>query len=127
MPGADRLVRVGVDAEGDAHEHAAHSGGRGEVGLVRRVEHDGRPFRGGLGQEGLVLVVPVHDELVAGEPGCAGEGELARGRDVRADSLRAEQPQHLDVGERLRPVGDVPAAGGRLQRAAPALRSVSSQ
>ena len=70
-------------------------------------------------QERLVLVVPVHDELGAGEAGGARERELARGSDVGPDPLRAQQPQHRDVGEGLRPEGDVPAGGRRLQRARP--------
>src|SRR5207244_12730758 len=36
----DRLVRVGVDAEGDAHEYLLDTGAGGANGLVRGVEDD---------------------------------------------------------------------------------------
>ena len=65
VPGADRLVGVGVDAERDADEHALDAGLRRERGLVGRVEHDGGALGRRLAQERRVLVVPVDDELVA--------------------------------------------------------------
>ena len=89
MPRDDRLVRVRVDSERHAHEDALDARRRGELGLVGRVEDDRRTLLRGLPQERLVLVVAVHDELVARQARRAGEGELARGRDVRADSLLA--------------------------------------
>ena len=65
MPGADRLVCVRIDAERDAHENAPHARGRGELRLVGRVQHDGGAFGRRLGEESLVLVVAVDDDLVA--------------------------------------------------------------
>ena len=127
VPGADRLVRVGVDAERDAHEHALHPGRGCQLGLVGCVEDDRRALGGCLAEERLVLVVAVHDDLVAREAGGAGERELAGRGDVGADALLAQQAQHGDVGERLRPERDV--AAGRPPRAATRARarSVSSQ
>ncbi len=106
MPGADRLVRVGVDAERDPHERAPDAGGGREGGFVGRVEHDQGPFGCSFGEEGVVLVVSVYDELAAGEAGRAREGELARRRNVGAQALLAQQAQQRHVGERLRPVRD---------------------
>ena len=101
---------------------------RGELRLVRRVEHDRRADRRRRVEERLVLVVAVDDELVAVEPGRAGERELARRGDVGADALLAQQPQQRDVGERLRPEDDAPVvADGRAERARTARASVSSQ
>ena len=89
MPRDDCLVRVRVDAERHAHEDALDARGRRELGLVRRIEDDRSTLLRGLPQERRVLVVAVHDELVARQARGAGEGELARGSDVRADSLLA--------------------------------------
>ena len=85
VPRADRLVRVGVDAERDPHERALDAGGRGEAGLVPRVEHDRCADLRRLRQEGLVLVVAVDDEVAATEARGTRERELAGGGDVRAD------------------------------------------
>ena len=64
----------------------------------------------------------MHDELRARETGRAGERELARGGDVGADPLLAQQSEHGDVGEGLRSVEDAPAlADGAPQR--PSLRA----
>ena len=116
MSGLDRLVGVRVDAERDADEGALDPGRRGELGLVRRVEHDRRADRGCLGEERGVLVVPVDDEVVAGEPGGLGECELAARRDVRADSFLAQEPQERDVREGLRPEEDTSVADRRTER-----------
>ena len=78
VPGHDRLVRVGVDTERDADEHPLDACGCRERGLVGRVEHDGSVLVGGLAEQRVVLVVPVHDELGSREPGAARERELAR-------------------------------------------------
>ena len=112
MAGADRLVRVGVDAEGHAHEHAADTGRGGELGLVGRVEHDRRALGPRFGEERLVLVVAVDDDLVAPEAGCARERQLARRGDVDPEPLLAEQSQDGHVRERLRSERDVAAADG---------------
>ena len=42
MAGADRLVRLGLDARRDADEDPAHAGGGGARRLVERVEDDER-------------------------------------------------------------------------------------
>ena len=52
-------------------------GARRERRLVRRVQDDGGAFGRRSPEERLVLVVAVHDDLVAGHPGRAGELELA--------------------------------------------------
>ena len=106
MPRDDRLVRVGVDTERDADEDAPDARGCRERGLVGRVEHDRRVVFGGVAEQRVVLVVPVHDELGSGEPGAARERELARRGDVGADALVAEESQHGDVRKRLRSVED---------------------
>ena len=122
MPGDDRLVRVGVDAEGHADEHTLYTRCRSECDLVGRVDDDGAPLLRRFPQERLVLVVAVHDELRARETGRAGERELARRGDVGADALFAQHPEHGDVGEGLRSVEDAPAlADGAPQ--SPSLRA----
>ena len=83
---SDRLVGVRVDAERDADERPLHACRGGELRLVRRVEHDGCAERRRLGEEGRVLVVPVYDEVVAGEPCRLRECELA------ADATSAPTP-----------------------------------
>ncbi len=55
----------------------------------------------------LGLRVAVHDELLAGEPCRAREGELAERRHVRADALLGEESKDGHVRERLRPVEDL--------------------
>ena len=104
--GRDRLVRDRLDAGREAHEHPPHTGGRGALRLVRRVDHD-RGVRLRRGPELLVrLVVAVEEQPVAGNAGAPRERQLAERRDVRADPLAGEDAQHLDVRERLRPVRD---------------------
>ena len=119
VPRADRLVRVGVDAERDPHERALDAGGRGEAGLVPRVEHDRCADLRRLRQEGLVLVVAVDDEVAAAEARGTRERELAGGGDVRADPRLVQQAEQGDVGERLRPEEDPPVADGRPERVRP--------
>src|SRR5439155_10081868 len=66
------------------------------------------------GRELLVrLVVPVHDDPLAGDPRAHRERELPAGRDVRAQTLLREQPQQAYAGERLHAVEDE-RSGGRL-------------
>jgi hypothetical protein len=60
----------------------------------------------------LLLVVAVDHQPFARQPGAERELELTCGRDVRAESLLREQPQHGDRWERLRPVGDQRARSG---------------
>ena len=77
----------------DAHEHAPHAGRRRPLRLVERVEHDEAHVGLGRGPQLLVaLVVAVHDDPLALDPGAAGEGELAERRDVGAEALGREQP-----------------------------------
>ena len=61
-----------------AQEDAADTRGGCALSLVRGVEHDGSVLRRRAAEQRVVLVVPVHHELVSGEAGAAGEGELAR-------------------------------------------------
>ena len=87
--GVDRLVRDRLDARREPHEHALDAGGGGALGLVGRVEHDGR-VRPRRGAQLLVgLVVAVEEDPLAVEPGLARERELAERRDVGADALLA--------------------------------------
>ena len=116
VPRADRLVRVGVDAERHPDENALDAGVRRERGLVGRVEHDGSARGRRLAEELAVLVVPVDDELVAGEARGVGEGELAGRGHVRADPLLAEEPEQGDVRERLRAEEHAPVAHGVAER-----------
>ncbi len=77
VAGADRLVRLGLDARRDAHEHPADAGLGSARRLVERVDRDQRA-RVGRGTQLLVrLVVPVHDQPVALDPRPARERELA--------------------------------------------------
>ncbi len=120
MPRDDRLVRVGVDTQRDADEDAPDARGCRERDLVGCVEHDRRVFFGGVAEQRVVLVVPVHDDLGSGEPGAARERELARRGHVGADALVAEQSQHGDVRKRLRSVEDTALRTGcRSQRLCP--------
>ena len=112
VAGADRLVRIGVDAERDADEHPCDSGRGREGCFVGRVENDGGALASRLAQERLVLVVPVDDDLVARQPGGSRERELARRGDVGAEALLAQQPQHGQVREGLRAEDDPAAARG---------------
>ena len=117
MPRHDRLVRVGVDAQRDADEDASNTRSCSEAGLVGRVEHDRRVLVGGVAEQRVVLVVPVHDDLGSGEPGAARERELACRGHVGADAFVVEQSQHGDVGKRLRSVEDTTLRTGcRSQR-----------
>ena len=104
VPRHDRLVGVRVDSERDPDERLLDAGGRRELRLVGRIEHDRSVLHRGLAQERCVLVVAVDDELAAREPGGSREGELTRGGDVGSDSLVAEDAEDGDVGERLRAV-----------------------
>ena len=119
MSRADRFVGVRVHAERDPDQHPLDTGGRGEARLVPRVEHDRRADLRRLPQERLVLVVAVDDEVAAREAGGTRERQLAGGGDVRADARLVQQPEHGDVGERLRPEEDPPVADGRAERMRP--------
>jgi hypothetical protein len=107
---ADRLVGVGVDAEGHPDERLPDTCRGCEPRLVRRVEHDGRAHVRSGCEEGGVLVVPVHDELAALQTGRGGERELPRRGDVSSDPLLAQHAQERDVRQRLRPEEDAPVA-----------------
>ena len=52
------LVRVRVDAEGHADEHALDAGSRRELGLVGRVQDDGRALGGRSAQNSSSLLLP---------------------------------------------------------------------
>ena len=98
MPGADRLVRVGVDPERDPHERALDAGRRCQGRLVGRVEHDRRAVAARpRARNAVVLVVPVDDELA----------RRAAGRDARTRALpprrrRRRSPPRAAVAARRR-------------------------
>ena len=115
VAGADRLVRLCLDARRDADEHAANAGGGSPFGLVERVEDDERAGVGGGAQLLVRLVVAVHEQPLAVDPRRPRERELAEGRDVGAESLLREQPQQRDVRERLRPIDDEGLRNGPLE------------
>ena len=103
--GPDLLVGVRVDSRRDPHERSPHAGRRRPLRLVERVEHDEAHVRLRGGPQLLVaLVVAVHDDPLAGDTCPAGELELPERRDVGAEALGREQPQQLDVRERLQAV-----------------------
>ena len=80
---------------------------RARVELLERVEHDVRSAGVRRRLELLVrLVVPVHDESLAGDARLLREAELPERRHVRAEPLLAEQPHERDVRERLGAVDD---------------------
>jgi hypothetical protein len=84
---ANRLVRVGVDAERHPHERLPDARGGSKRRLVRSVEDDRGSDRGGLGEQHLGFVVSVDDEVAAPKAGLPRERELAGRRDVGADPL----------------------------------------
>jgi hypothetical protein len=102
----DRAVRHGLDPGRESHEHAPHAGSGRGLRLAGRVEHDERLRLRRRPQLLLRLVVAVEHDAVAGDPGGAGETELAEGRDVGADAQIREQTEQRDVREGLRPVDD---------------------
>ena len=106
MARADRLVRIGLDAERDAEEHAPDAGRRRALGLALCVERDRRSGRGCRAQLVIRLRVAVQHDPRAVQPRRQRERELTRGGDVRAETLLREQSEHLDVGKCLRPVHD---------------------
>ena len=106
---------VCVDPKGDPHKHTPDAGVGSEPCLVRPVEHDGRSGRRRPAKEGGVLVVPVHDEVVAMQARGRCESQLARRGDVGADTLVVQQTEQRDVRERLRPEVDAAVADGGTQ------------
>ncbi len=106
VPGADRLVRLGLDAGHDAHKRSPHSGRGRARRLVERVEDDERVGPRGGAQLLVRFVVAVHDQPLAADPGPPCERELAQRRDVGADPLLGEQAHDRDVGKGLRPEDD---------------------
>ena len=106
LPGADRLVRVGLDAGGHADERVRHARLARALDLVERVEHDERACLGRGSKLRVVLVVPVHDERVARDAGPLREPKLAERRDVGAEPFLGEQLHDRHVRERLRAVGE---------------------
>ena len=102
--GADRRVRVGLDARRDPHQDPPHTGFCRALDLVEGVDDDeaGARTRGGR-QLFVALVVPVHDEPLPGEPGKQRELELAQGRDVRAQPSAASSLRTAAFGNALTP------------------------
>ena len=102
-----------------AHERSADARLGRARGLVERVEDDERAGLG-RGRQLLVgLVVAVHEQPLARDPGPLRERELAERGDVGADALLGEQPHQRDVRERLRPVDDERVRNGPLEQSRP--------
>ena len=113
--GADELVRMGLDAGGDADEdgrpvrttrrrieQATQAGD-----LVEGVDHNAsHSILEGGGQLLLRLVVAVEDQLVGGHAGGEGDVQLAPGRHIEVHALFIGQPGHGAAEERLSGVGD---------------------
>src|SRR3954471_23514528 len=77
VSGADRLVRVRVDTGRDAHEHPLDARAPRTFKLFDGVEDHVRGARLGRRTGLLVrLVVAVHDDPLAGNPGALREAEL---------------------------------------------------
>ena len=128
MPGADRLVRVGVDAERDAYEHGAHAGRRRQLRFVGGIEHHRRSLGRRLAQERLALVVAVDDDLGSAEPGRPRERELSVGGDIRADpSSERSSRSTATLANAFVPKATWPPRRGRHDSARARARSVSSQ
>jgi hypothetical protein len=87
-----------------------------EDGLVGCVENDRRALAGSIAQEGVVLVVPVHDDLLGSKTGGAGKCQLAGGGDIDSEPLFTQQLQDRDIGESLCPERDMSPRHRRLQR-----------
>ena len=95
--------------------HAAHARLGRAPGLVERVEDDERACLGRRAQLLVRLVVPVHEQPVALDPGAARERELTQRGHVRAEPFLGEQAHQRDVRERLRPVDDERVRNGPLE------------
>ena len=96
-------MRVRLDAGRHADEHAPHAGRGGPRRLVERVEHDERARLGRRAQLLVRLVVAVHDEPLALEPGRARERELAERRDVGAEPSSASSRSSATFGNAFVP------------------------
>ena len=91
MRGLDRLVRVDLDAWRNADERPLDAGRRGPLDLVGRVQDDVEHVRLGGGAQLLVaLVVAVHDDLLAADPGPLRDLQLAQRGDVGAEAFLGE-------------------------------------
>ena len=87
MTGDHRLVGVRVDAEGHAYERTLDPHSRCEARLVGRIQDHEGPVPCRFPEECLVLVVSVHDDLVAREARRECERELTRRRDIGSGAL----------------------------------------
>jgi hypothetical protein len=100
-------VRVGLDSRSDPNEHALDARCCRTLDLVECVENDeAGSGLGGRPKLFVALVVPVHDDSLAGHTGSERVLELAERRDVGAEPFISEQPQQRDVGERLGAIED---------------------
>ena len=113
---------VRFDPGRDADQSPRDSGRPGAFDLLERVEDDERSGGRSSCELFVRLVVPVYDDVLAGDPRRLGEPKLAERRHVGADSLLGKDPHDRDVREGLRPINDgrircgLPvAAGGRPQ------------
>ena len=104
---------VGLDAGRDADQATRRADRACTLELVERVEHDQRALLRGAAQELVLLVVAVDHELLARDASTERELELADRRDVGAETLLGEEPEHCDRGERLGAVHDQGAGRGR--------------
>ena len=127
VAGPDRLVRVGLDAEGHADEDAPDARRDGSPGLSFPVEDDGRACIGRRAQLLVRLRVSVHDELLAAEAGRSCERELAERGGVGSDAVLGEEPKQGHVRERLRTVEELCVGHGARGGFGRCARIVSSQ
>ena len=96
-------------------DDAAHARLGRAAGLVERVQDDERARVGRRAQLLVRLVVPVHEQPVALDPGTAGERQLAQRGHVRAEPFLGEQAHQRDVRKGLRPVDDKCVRNGPLE------------
>ena len=86
MAGADRLVRLGLDAGRHADEHAPHARGGRALRLVERVEDDERARLGGRAQLLVGLVVAVDERAARRRSRRAGRRRARRASTTSAPS-----------------------------------------
>ena len=114
----DELVRVRLDADGDADEHRrddAELGGDGgdALDLVEGVDDDAarRRTRRAARISATLLLLPCRPMPIARDAGADGDGELAARAHVEVQALVADPPGDLGAEEGLAGVEDVgPAA-----------------
>lgn len=110
--GSDRVVRHGVDPRSHAYENSADSGPGRPIDLVQGVENDEPSANlGRFAQLVVALVVPVHDDALAGDAGGPRECQLPERRHVGAEARLGEEAKQCQARKRLHAVNHEPAAG----------------